>query len=777
MVLVMHFFGGDAEYGKKVFCYFYNRTDAADVLLDTFGNSCSTASSWTKASIEQTHSLIGAMEALQRTDPCQRYTGTLNLIQAMSRQITNLIKDQSYSSYRLAEEKLQELTLTLNDASDPTYKTKLSTEVLDAQISLASARASYNTSQDALARDWFAQGTEVLSQLVSGILRETTGLGTCLKQSPAASVQLATTFIALGGSFVSPIYGTALSVVGQLLNTGIDYFRNMPLTDAIQSFQSAKMPLALSCSLESMTELYCQANDAITLLQLQRDLHPPKDLPENNVLRALDLLARRIPVVLDWLALVRSGGSARDSYDAERRNQILDKLGRLLPVQNTIDGRINDAELLSSTYPDSLARQKAIIRLAADISVLLTGGPVSSFSGPAGRIAISIDPGPFVDLSRDPFDYACYLMSGYPNSSCPQKPIGAGIDSSGNIFPVEVENYIIANPSLASGADFQNLERNWAVVLDTVSRITFNAFAKVVNLDPRLHLAKAFEDSTDNYSPRDVFAQIKKYLRSFSVELKNDNPQLRTTVEETLQIVNETISIIDDPREQIEDPQNPSRLIDYTPGDKLAKIAALFRLQTGTQFFSERINQFVEADLRRQLIQGDPPGSTEKQVSEILRSAGGEIRLRLVAAGVRENQKLLESLNASRRLIADNITNFRKYFDPELVRAVERLAEGAKSEAPRGLDRPFGQDLARLCVLTLATGEKWPSDAAQKACSGAVLESLYANSNPKVSIEVDKLELDLSTKNAQYRMCAYQRFLRANRLIELSGLGPILPGM
>src|SRR6185369_13795205 len=120
----------------------------------------------------------------------------------------------------------------------------------------------------------FANATLQFSNLTQSMLKSSSGIQACLTQYPEVAIELASNLLAIGGSFVSPVYGAIGAIVGQLINLGVEVFRSSASNDALWSLYQAQLPSALGCGLESMTELYCDANDSFELLQVQATAYP-----------------------------------------------------------------------------------------------------------------------------------------------------------------------------------------------------------------------------------------------------------------------------------------------------------------------------------------------------------------------------------------------------------------------------------------------------------------------------------------------------------------------
>src|SRR3954465_11227724 len=83
------------------------RPTAAQQVIGAFQGSCVTTGRWTQAALSHNQALISVMENLKSNDACKPFASTLSTIQGLSGQINSLLQNQSYTDFRVAEEKLQ----------------------------------------------------------------------------------------------------------------------------------------------------------------------------------------------------------------------------------------------------------------------------------------------------------------------------------------------------------------------------------------------------------------------------------------------------------------------------------------------------------------------------------------------------------------------------------------------------------------------------------------------------------------------------------------------
>ncbi len=693
---------------------------AAPLVLQAFQNSCMSVGSWTQAATKQNRAMAGVIQTLKDNDPCKPFAGKLAVIENASAQIGQLLTDQNFTDYRVAEEKLQNLMLALNAAPTPEVISALGEQIVSTQVSLAEKRAKYQVGKDQTGKDQYEKATLGLTQYVQGLLTESGGLASCLHSSPSAAVQLATNLTSFGGSFVSPIYGAGAAIIGQILNTAVEYFRVNGREKALYKLHSALFPAALTCGLESMTELYCQANDAFSLLDLQLN-NPLPGTTVHPVWADLDVIRRQLPVLNDWLLQVRNGVTPANPTEAERQNEIWKKIWLLQDQNRSVEGQLNYLEQLYSSTQGATEKLNLLISFVVRLDETLLRHQI---------------PTPFMDLTSDFYTMACYLSQGM-TGTCP--PHGQ-----------ESTEAYVRDKLGGKLTGVQKLIDNWVEVFGAVEKQVNTEFNQTIALDPSSILASASEVSKEKISP--VTATQKtivflERLRSTTASTQIDRINL---INETLKILNQFLAVI----------QGSAS----TSKDKIREVFALFQLNVSSKLFYDRISKLVQWDLTDMLLSGNYP----QDAKEILLSGAADVRTRLQAAGV--SKDLVEGdLNQARVQASANMDVFNSFFETSMGNTLKDLSDKAKlaNEPSTGPDRPYGQSLARLCVLNLITHNQWPKDIPWALCQDAVLYSIFETAAAPLRIVLKDLKVAVAKMPAMERYCQYHKFIRAGRIAEI----------
>ena len=721
----------------------HGNPEAAQSLLSAFGGACASSGSWTQSALAHSQSLINVIQTIQNSDPCKPFISTLAQITSGSTQIQSLLNDQSYSDYRIAEENVQQLTLALQDAPPGSpLSAALGSQLVNAQIDLIQRRSASVVGSDIANRNRFASANLQLSSYAQSLLQNTRGIEACLQHSPAAAVSIASNLLALGGSFVSPIFGSAGAVVSQLIGVGVETARNHSSNKALWSLYRNQMPTALACGFEAMTELYCNANDAFDLLELQAKAYTRLDGNPNPIWQSLDLQERRIPVLRNWLISVRNGVLPTDQQEAQRQNNAWARLQALDTFLRNVNGEIRRNVFLY----DGAAGNPAVQRNLLVTTIFNVAQILSGFS--VGGVQNLGMPNPYQSLNATLEILSCWVTAGYFTGGnvtvCPPpRPL------EGLMGVLYIDKILL--PAFPN-TGIQDILTNFNSIHAVISKQISLEFAQTITEDPTPILAAALQPLPDNISPRDVLIRIQEFLKQKVAEDDGSNPQKLPLLKDTIALFTRGLETISDTKD--------------TPVDvKIRNLFEIFHLDRGLQFFDNRIGNFIKWDIQDKMMRGQYP----KDITDLLRIAGGDIRTRLVESGVRNLDNVTADLNNSRSLTAGNIAIFREFFIPTLAKSIKMLSERAKKsgEAKTGPDRPFGQTLGHLCTLVLITGQEWPKKIPWELCAEASLSTIHPDPKKLLQINVEDLRKEIIGLNDQYRFCTYHRFLRASRLMEI----------
>ncbi|MFL5812320.1 MAG: hypothetical protein ACJ763_01985, partial [Bdellovibrionia bacterium] len=696
---------------------------------------------------------------LAKDKTCAPYLDSILTVQNAVSRANALLKDDQFLKYRADQEQLQDLALALQNlpvdsqssTSNSDLASQLRSQLILTQLDLYQSRAMERASQTVTEKDRYARATADLAQYLQSVTvsQQAGGLTACLRAHPEAAVGIAGNLLALGGSFSSPVYGAGLTVVAQMLEIGVNYASQSSTEDAIWQLHQTAMPTALTCGLESMTELYCDAVDSSELIELKKNSIQNGGADHSApIWRGIDLLSMRMPVLNGWLSKVRNGITPTDPGLAAKQNAILDKMASVDKTRNSVYASLSDDKEAYNDSPQS-QQNNQMVKTILDQVMLVMNMSLSCSN-------CSSTPTPFTELTMDPKIYSCWFVMGMVSGDkCLESSSNEGLEPY--IRRLLEQNKIT----------FTKLFENWGQIYATVKSRVEAEFNRTITANPSSLIADAYESSPTNVSPHDVLQMLVEYLRDLKAKGSLNNPAYKPHLDETIHLIEEVMTALD--------PSSP------VPGDDSAskdpsirRIGEVFHkleLNRGLGIFSDRISRIVEWDLSAKIKKGEFP----KDQTEILKLAGSELKDRLVQSGQGESDGALNAdIGRAMSIAQGNITVFRNFFSKDLSRAALMLQKAAieAGEPPRGSGRANGQVLGHLCTLILATGNEWPTGFDPSICEKAYLDPLYDGPNsPAFSIEVGKLAKDLKGKPFKTRFCAYHKYMRAERLAELPPIG------
>lgn len=738
------------------------RPDSAPGLIEAFRGGCVSSGKWTDAARSHTQSLQDLFRKLGKDHPCNAFVTRLALIEDYTQSINQLLADESFRSYRVQEENAKELTLAIAQTSDPALQAALQDALIEVQVEIARARAESVISKDVNRQDRLKTYSQNLTRYTQQLLADAGDLTTCLRTSPETAVEIATNLIAMGGSLVSPIYGAGSQVIGTLINLGIEAARQSATEQAIWELYGVQMPTALSCGLEAMTELHCQATETHALLTLSAEEQVSRSGagPEAGSAReVLELYSRHLPLLIEWLRELKNGIPPSNSSEAGRR---IEAYNRIRQIENQDLLTKADLTQLDRSYqlePDPRERVSLLITFVRNtanaISPTHTNGYNPTFSS----------------ISTNAFQFACWLARGYGASDCEKITLQPGTD---------VESYI--RGVLAPHLSLEPIHDHWGQIVSAALQRANADYLETNSLDSRAILQKAKERPPLELSTREILGRIDDFLAA--MELHPETPADRLTLlRQTRRMITETTAIIDLPDTE----QGPRVAVSPSPApspspvpapldpdkefrERVQQIYTLLRLKDGPQFFFERISRFIEWDLNDRMNRGELAG----EIGEILKYLGGDIRSRLLAPGSDNIQEISSDLSKARQITEGNIDIFRDFFKTSLAKSVSKLHAASRPpfEDLEGADRPNGQQLGQLCALLLVSGasdSSWPAEVDWKLCEQA---SYYYPGNPRTtpSIRLGALREELrasSDQTRKHRMCGYHRYIRETRVREI----------
>ena len=764
-----------------------HRPDAAGPILQAFQSSCDSVGSWSAGAIANTDGITSIVTQLLLNDACKPYKTQLDGIQSLISEVSRNFSSSTAQAYQAQDHLVNLLSLQIQTTTDPTALAYLQSSLAAAVQARAQALVSSGNEHWDHAWAQSANAVGFLNNLTAPNASPT--LGQCLRQSPAAAIQLGNNLLSYGSGFFSPVVGASVSVIGQLVNTAVEQLRQARYDRAIWNLQRDRMPVALRCALESMTEYYCKAEDSFSLIELAKENDEGSD--SAPIFKGLDLATRYLPSLISWLNKVEQGVVSEDSFQAEKRNAIDAKRNSLNQLLRTIDGTINEALKSYREFPgtDETIRQSILLESISQIVNLLQQSNSSYVNGVSTQIK-----SPTLAFQGNSYYWACWLVSGYKDVSlCKTPPTTANQTAGGD----GLQTYI-RTEYLKKKEDFDrfalNFIGNWHDSVSKVQELVNSDYGRIIITNADTILGNGGEsglNGANSPAPHDTLALAVDFLTELkSQPLTQRNLGLVSEIENRLFEIENALKVLEgQPSDMviIERYQSLSlansqevKICDEKRDcstQRMEKIAKIFKLKDGTQGLASSLADLVEIDLIHRIKMGQFP--SEKP--EILKALGLNITLTLSSSGLSDKNPLNTDLNTAQAITGTNLKNFKDFFVKAFSDAVKNEAKNTEGEPTQSSHRPHGEMLGALCTQWLITSripqaksevhKDWPSEEVAAICRSAKIYSanrkkITGEDHPAISVS----ELETRLKNVPFsgeRVCAYHRYRRKDFLSTL----------
>lgn len=731
----------------------YDSVDAASAIIDSQSEICKSSSRpWSQRALQNMSSLENLYKTLRDDPSCSGLAPTLESLSAVSAQVHGLIRDSSFTEYRQNEENLQDLTLAIKSAGESgntNLVDLLTQELALVQSDLSRSRASnavYSDKKNKIGyNDVYSQNTQELASNFSSMISSSSGLSECLKKHPSAYIQLFGNIAAVGGSFISPIVGAGIQTVAGFAGATTEILQDRPLDYLVSQVQEQRMSYAMTCGMEGLTNFYCQADEAYQLLELQKDLdgHPT---PPADLWKGMDLLSHSMPMLNNWLLSIKKGVPPQNGSDADRFNNAIEKNMALDTTTNSVLGALIDTKSKINSTTDPNTKKEFLIQIIIRLSQGLSGD-----MGGGNHLINSNNP--FTALTDNALTYACYFLLGYP-AVCPPFTTAPPI-----------KDYIEKDLLTTNQTIDDVINIFWPQILNIVKNKVEVEFAETILINPELILTDATENRGNFDSPRTALIKIRTFITNLRTT-SGTHPERQKFIDFNLKIICVALNAIDHTSVDCGPAEPPSQFPSTANSNPLVDLFNVFKLKN-SQYFSINVSRLVDMDLQDRLERGEFPSNVE----EVIRGSTTEIRHRLKAATDVDPVDLYRDLNSALPLAEANMNIFSNAFPKSLWLSLYNLKNKSLNEPTSGFNRPNSQNLATLCLQTLASTDDWPNYLDwYKFCEGAKLFPFNDDpTQPALELTafknyLDKLKAQDRTKWKRARICAYHKFMRADRI-------------
>lgn len=739
----------------------------AQDLLNFFGSSCPSQGSATESALNDARALIDILDHIKDDPDCISASENIAKLGGLSSKIQQL-QNNSDLSIRLEKIKAEEveLILQLSQTTDPNVQDQIKYNLRSVQVEKASLLAENAANKKYTERDLQGLYSQIIvstNSAYTSIVNNTR----CLNKNPNLLNTATSLVTAIGGAVavVNPAIGLGISAFSVLFGTTVEAIRTGKINRQIRKISdSSLVSTGFKCALESLSNRYCEINDALNLLQLKFNYTNSEH--NEGFLEAMHLYDRNIPAVLFWLDTVHTGSDATTSAESQTRILVYRREGKIKEAKARGQGAINEKAILF----DKAVTPEDKYNILKSLILTLT----NSDGGGFGNFSSSDVSNPLFEIYDR--DYAPYYLLGFTTKPVFNERAGRGSIPFSQFEPFNTgADGQWTNTSGIQIPDYQKLRDNYnAWILKAQANINLE-----LQQATQPDVLKVFTDATDEssspwkVSARDSIKKIISFLRYNKPNIFNDQ-QLENIYSDTLKSLRIMLAIIDEALGPHENDESDPDLSNYY-NVALRKILTLAKLDYGNVFFSSRLEMVVRISIdeylkNRTMLQSPTTGNDRgydvdgenialqfyaaKNYIDTLKKISGNASDEYIEADLENSQSIaLSNMKLFIKTFGDNINSLLKA-------TTEKISnKNYNDQVDETYSNTFKKDLIKICSL-VATMPLGKSDVKmEKYCKNVQLAPFMIN-GPKAEL-IDHAFL---SKNISSRACSYRDFIRKSKI-------------
>jgi hypothetical protein len=674
-----------------------------DNLLSFFGSTCaSDQGGWTQAALGKATALRTVLEDLKNDKDCEALSAESMSANAISNSLTILNQQvvNNATDISLASQE-QAVLSSMAYVTDPKG-------ISDLQVLLAKIDAKSVSTQ---ANDRLSVQANAANQLIAsthGLVTQALSNQTCMLKRPALLATIGSLVANVGAALtaVNPVLGLGTSAVGTLMSDLVGLGQQRKIVKGIKKLNDGIFtPEAVACVLESLTNDYCRAQDALTTMGWADKHKMRTNYPETSPLFGLGLLDRELNIFSRWLAKVKVSRLAQNPSDASRKQEFRLVEAAFLNSPDNFSGTIETFRTQLESVPESdLKRRWPIVRTMIT-SIVSSLGPPGQYEGR------SLNP---LFLTKNKNEAEFFLVG--IDTTKLDRTSGKIPQFETDYDPLEPQKN--PQPLKSQIADIQSQFDNW---YSDTQKIVDDLRIQIQTSDILGTLESAFTPTQDYgranpnpptdqpsrtaISPYHSLVEVLDYLQN---QLKA-NPK----VSESFYYVPDTISRLMMIRDELDSLHVPNRTRsgkDY--GNVLSAIYTASNLDQGSTFMENRIGDHVNSALVRYL--SDPVNQTE--TAPILAQTLASERMTdilLKSNPLADRPKVIADIENSTTIILPAFSSFVSTYQKEIQKSLEYLQGQEIIWQKEG--ETFRKKRARICLMLTAL-PVWPDQIPYGLC-------------------------------------------------------------
>lgn len=756
-------------------------SDQAQLLVDAFGNSCTSFRSYTQAALKYQNAFAEILQTIQKDEDCTALKNHLDVSKILGQHLQVLYSDpvsleRDSRRQKFLTDVVSELSFDfLNPSAGEMTLAEIGKRFPTGNFTQAFAKALLGDYGRRIEADQTEiERRKLVNQEVANYIEGLSGAiaqnRQCLLNRPNVASLILGQALVLGGFYSNNELGGALVLAGSILNELTYSLASLPVAFALERVQKSKLFAAISCGAEAISTTYCEAQSAKALLAQNVTTLGGVEQAIGEAWRGLELLSRDILVLQRWIEFVEAGKPASNPFNAMEKIQILQKSNAVLSSKQSFSARLEDARTLLADATGATSRnsiiQSFVNNLVGDFGLKESYSMSSSGSSPYAEQYPSTG-------------YCGFQVEAYTGSNqIPPKPD----QSPGNCYEYQ---------TLVSGEaqDLEKVASNVQVIMLRVEERVNKERARKVIYDPLSIIAGAYKKDANGRSAVVVLEKISQYLTNLLRLLDNPPegfdtsaiPMNKAYCIDTRAKSDAVLRILRESEQKVIEAER-KRTVGGSDGNNgaendasitaLVEIGRIFQTTNDVTYFTSRIRQLVDWDVLNRVRSG----GYDDAISTVIRLAVEDI-ITSVAGGNNPGSTLndiLRDVNKATAISQTTIDEYLRLLGPYIIEGIEHYRKNAVRLGER-LGDPFAsnyQNAAELCILAMTTNDstiRWSISKNFKGlgdvCRDLTLYSVhYSQSKLAISWQ------EVSRQPQKDRMCVFRNFRRKSRVFETQAL-------
>ncbi len=718
-------------------------------VLETFSRDCTFANGPSSEAIDLVKSLSQTLKSIN--DPnCNSALGAVAALEAARVEAegylagipNDLVNDVDKNSRRLQRKK-EEIVSLMSTTTDPAEMTLLRNELITTQLELAQASSERDSREQIEATYRRARSLRTLVLGTNAAIDQMLNNRECWLKKPGVLQNVAGIGSAIGYSVAmsSPNteIGFLVSAGMQIVSRTIDFFIKLAREEDVDQFQVSIQPLAMTCALQKMNRIYCEAQDTVKAIDtVGPNLHKPTKDP---IWSGVRILERDIPRAISWIEKLRAGGNPNSQVDARSRLEFQQKEALLDNSVLILNGVFEEMGSLLSGTNDLEDKFKVLKDIISGVVAPLC----PPMYGPSTSPSVG---NPMCDIN-DYYQAVYFLLGVTPEQmaqiqannrgALPAFTGGGGLSLS-MLRAVGVEPTYQLSP-------IRDRFTNWHDRAKQRFTIVKN---RVIGTDLQLIFDEGITGSRYMEERSETPLGSFRIIYNFIEKTKSDATSageldLRKNTLESLQIIISAMEKVANQEEQLDSART-----------LITKAANLVQ---GSSFLRSRIDRLVKRQLQ---ILVEDRNYIPDDVTLRLLAANDYIS---VLQGLFSNSSLAEIKGkalAAQGTIQRALPGFLNLFQPSIKESMTQLSQSQDQFRDSNQASKFLK--TSLCFYLLQS-PRWNDRLNMQSCIG--LQEISP-----IGIETPKFAKALFNKPYEERSCLYNNYIRKNRVYEKRNVQP-----